>query len=221
MAGHPQAPETNPWLTIPLEDYEGHMSSPVVGQAEMLANEFGALLKSHDAKTAALIGCAGGNGFDEAAEAGVTRLVGIDINAAYLADAKARYSAVITGLELHCADIQGDMPDLHAVDLVFAALVFEYVDVSATLRNLRRLCRADGLMAALLQLPKQGAEAVTSSPFASLKTLNSIMRLVPPEELTAAARAAGFTPLSEKTITLPSGKQFCLQVFLMASPAFG
>lgn len=36
---------TNPWLAIPLADYEGHMASPVVGQAEMVADEFEALLK--------------------------------------------------------------------------------------------------------------------------------------------------------------------------------
>ena len=28
---------SNPWLSIPLEDYEGHMSLPAVGQAQMLA----------------------------------------------------------------------------------------------------------------------------------------------------------------------------------------
>lgn len=81
---------TNPWLAIPLADYEGHLASPAVGQAEMVANEFEALLKSHAPQTVALVGCAGGNGFDKAAEVGVTRLVGIDINARYIADAKDR-----------------------------------------------------------------------------------------------------------------------------------
>ena len=79
---------TNPWLTIPLADYEGHMASPVVGQAEMVAHEFEVLLKIHVPTTVALIGCAGGNGFEKAAEVGITRLVGIDINANYIADAK-------------------------------------------------------------------------------------------------------------------------------------
>ncbi|WP_208647662.1 class I SAM-dependent methyltransferase [Cupriavidus lacunae] len=193
------------------------MASPAVGQAEMLALEFGALLKSHAPKTVALVGCAGGNGFDKAAEVGVSRLVGIDINARYIADAKDRYADTIPGLELHCADIQGDMPDLQAVELVYAALVFEYVDVPVALRNISRLCRPNGLLAALLQLPKQGADAVTHSPFASLKELNSIMRLVPPGELLDSAEAAGFACLSQKTITLQSGKQFSLQLFRLTS----
>src|ERR1700689_4786619 len=29
----------NPWLEIPLEDYEGHMSHPSIGQAQMLADQ--------------------------------------------------------------------------------------------------------------------------------------------------------------------------------------
>ena len=51
---------SNPWLTIPLEDYEGHMAMPDVGQAKMLANEFEELLKIYAPTSAALIGCAGG-----------------------------------------------------------------------------------------------------------------------------------------------------------------
>jgi hypothetical protein len=30
---------SNPWLSIPLHDYEGHMALPHVGQAKMIANE--------------------------------------------------------------------------------------------------------------------------------------------------------------------------------------
>lgn len=44
------------------------MASPDVGQAKMLANEFEELLKTYAPTSAALIGCAGGNGFEEAAK---------------------------------------------------------------------------------------------------------------------------------------------------------
>ena len=60
----------NPWLTIPLKNYEGHMALPDVGQAKMLAIEFDELLRTYAPISAALIGCAGGNGFEEAAMAG-------------------------------------------------------------------------------------------------------------------------------------------------------
>lgn len=135
---------SNPWLTIPLEDYEGHMAMPDVGQAEMLANEFEDLLKTYAPSSAALIGCAGGNGFEKAAEAGVTRLVGLDLNPAYIAAATARYAGRMIGLELHCADIEGEMPKLQPVHMVYAALVFEYVDIGKALKNMRGMCLPNG-----------------------------------------------------------------------------
>src|SRR6188472_4145054 len=150
----------NPWLTIPLEDYEGHMALQYVGQAKMLVNEFEELLKTYAPTSAAVIGCAGGNGFEEAAKAGVARLVGLDINPTYIADAKARYAGRMAGLELYCADIAGDMPALRPVHLIYGALVFEYVDIAKTLKNLRGICLSYGVLAALLQLPKEGTASV-------------------------------------------------------------
>ncbi|EJN39656.1 methyltransferase family protein [Pseudomonas sp. GM84] len=207
----------NPWLTIPLSDYEGHMALPEVGQAEMLAGELKTLLSIHSPRSVALIGCAGGNGFVQAAEARLTRLVGIDINESYIEDSRRRYADIIPGLELHCADIAGDVPKMEAVDFVYAALIFEYVDVTAALRNIAMLCRPNGLLAVLLQLPKQGAEAVTPSPFTSLKELGSIMRLVPPGKFNESAVHQGFSCMAQKTISLQSGKQFSLQLFRLIS----
>jgi SAM-dependent methyltransferase len=148
---------------IPLEDYEGHMAMPDVGQARMLASELEDLLKAYAPPSAALIGCAGGNGFEEAAKARVTRLVGLDINPTYIADARTRYADRISGLELYCADIERDMPKVEPVHMVYGALVFEYVDVAKALKNLRGFCLPDGILAALLQLPKEGAASVSPS----------------------------------------------------------
>jgi hypothetical protein len=35
----------NPWLDIPLSDYEGHMALPEVAQAQLLADVFSAQLE--------------------------------------------------------------------------------------------------------------------------------------------------------------------------------
>jgi SAM-dependent methyltransferase len=96
------------------------------------------------------------NGFEEAAKAGVTRLVGLDIKSAYIAGAKARHGGRMAGLELHCTDIEKDMPRLRPVQMIYAALVFEYVDIAKALKNLRGFCLPDGILAALLQLQKEG-----------------------------------------------------------------
>jgi len=203
----------NPWLTIPLDDYEAHMSLPEVGQAKMLASELGNLLAAYAPNSLALVGCAGGNGFEEAAEAGTTRIVGIDINANYLGVARTRYANRIGGLELYCANIEKDVPQCPPVYMVYVALVFEYVNTTKALRNLRSLCLPNGILAVMLQLPKQGAANVSPSPFHSLKTLSSIMQLVVPEEFRAAAEEEGYCFLCEKVIALESGKRFSLLVF--------
>ncbi len=204
---------SNPWLSIPLQDYEGHMALPHVGQAKMIANELEELLRTYAPTSVAFIGCAGGNGFEEAAKAGISRVVGLDINPAYVADAKARYAGRIPGLELYCADIEEGTPDTGPVDLVYGALVFEYVDVAKALKNLRALCLSTGFLATVLQLPKEGAQSVSPSQFVKLKELSSIMRLVPQDDLRKIAEGLGFELLSQKVITLESGKQFSLQLF--------
>lgn len=208
---------SNPWLSIPLEDYEGHMQLPHVGQARMLVHELEELLQTHAPTSVALIGCAGGNGFEEVAKAGTARVVGLDINSTYIAAAAARYASRIPVLELHCADIAGDTLSMPAVELVYCALVFEYVDVSKALKNIRALCLPTGLLAAVLQLPKEGAESVSPSRFVNLKQLGSILRLVPPDNLREVAEGQGFELISEKLITLESGKHFCLQLFKSSS----
>src|SRR5438309_637460 len=63
----------NPWLQIPLTDYEGHMSLPYVAQADLLADLFGLALQRHLPDSVAVLGCAGGPRGDLG---GVPRAVG-------------------------------------------------------------------------------------------------------------------------------------------------
>jgi hypothetical protein len=97
-------------------------------------------------------------------------------------------------------------------------LVFEYVDIAKALENLRSICLPNGILAALLQLPKEGAASVSASHFVTLKELSSIMRLVPPDDFRKVAEKLGFSFLSQKLITLESGKQFSLQLVRLSEP---
>jgi len=204
---------SNPWKEIPLSDYEGHMTLPEVGQSRMLADELTNLLKSYRSKSVAIIGCAGGNGFDEAFQSGVERIVGVDINHDYLVETKSRYEGKFSELDVYCANVEDELPDISPVDMIYAALIFEYVDVKKTLSSLKKICKKGGVLAVLLQLPKEGLSNVSPSPFTSLGQLTSIMRLVPPSEIHESAKDIGFSLESEKTITLKSQKEFSLQIY--------
>jgi trans-aconitate methyltransferase len=209
----------NPWLHIPLADYEAHMSLPAIGQASMIADELLALVARLQPSSVAVIGCAGGNGFDRLASTAVERVVGVDINAGYIDEAAARYARQIRGLELYVADIQHARRLFPPVDLIYAALLFEYVDVAQSLRNLAAHCVRGGVLATLVQLPHESKSAVTPSPYSSLQRLAPAMKLIAPDDLAAQAAAAGFVLEESSAIASAGGKRFAAQIFRSARAA--
>ncbi len=100
-----------------------------------------------------------------------------------------------------------------AFDLIYAALIFEYTIIVATLATLKRNLRPGGTLAVILQLAHAQQHAITPSDYRTLNALSGAFRLVVPADLTAQASAAGFEFLNSSGIDLPSGKQLLLQTF--------
>lgn len=198
-----------PWLDIPLADYERHMALPTVGQAQMLARELAAGVAEHSPRAVAVVGCAGGNGFDRLSSP-VERVVGIDINPRFIEAARARYGSLLPNLVLHAADVQAELPDIDPVDLVYAALVLEYVDVGKALRSMATLCRRGGRLVIVLQRVSPVLSKVSPSPFTSLDTLGAAMQLHDPSSVMLMGEDAGFERESSRTVALPSGKEFAV-----------
>ena len=167
-------PADNPWLTIPLEDYEAHMALPEVGQAQLLAALFAAELA-----------------------------------------ARARFASKLPRLELHVADVERAELAIEPVELVFAALVFEYVDLARTLERIRAWLAPGGTLTTVLQLPSDGLAKITPSPFASLERLSPRLRLVAPARLAELAARHGYRPLESRTATASGGKTFAVQSFAL------
>ena len=203
----------NPWCAIPLSDYEAHMDLPTVGQAALIADEFARVLDCYEPSSVSVLGCAGGNGLDRVAGTTVRRLVAVDINPDYVATTLTRYRQRVDGLEVIVADVQTDAQVFEPVGLVYAALLFEHVDLPRSLRFVRRHCQPDGIFAALLQLPSADIAEVTPSPYVSLRQLSTSMRLVPAAQFHQQASNAGFVPISSKPIAATGGKSFTLEIF--------
>jgi hypothetical protein len=204
---------SNPWLNIPLDDYEGHMSLPAVGQAQMIAEQLDRAIARWTPSSIAVIGCAGGNGLEKIAAETVERVVALDVNPDYIELTRVRHAQRLPGLELVCANVQSESVMYSPVDLTYAALLFEYVDVNSTLKTLRRNSRPNAVLTTLLQLPHSSIHPVSPSPYKSLGSLASAMTLVAPEALCRAAVEVGFATADSTTIELPSGKRFCVQNF--------
>lgn len=196
-----------------MADYEAHMALPYVDQARLLSDIFGSALDKYTPRSVALLGCAGGNGFEQVMFRGIPRLVGIDINAEYIEKARDRWHARITGLELFVGDLQVDKFDFAPVDLVFAGLLFEYVDIGQVLTKIHSMLCPEGVLVTVVQLPSPECSEITPSPFTSLKALSEIMRLVPPESLHEKAENCGYREIEKYVVDGKSGKKFCVQSF--------
>lgn len=199
----------NPWLDIPLADYEAHMALPTVGQTELLADVFQQAIERYAPRSVALLGCAGGNGLDRVPLA-VERIVAIDINPQFVDRARERYGQKLPNLELLVDDLERPTFDIEPVELAYAGLVFEYVAVDKVLTNLRSLLLPGGVLVAVLQLPGR-ARAVTPSPYRSLESLAPLMDLVSPQQFRELAARAGFDAGAASEATACGGKSFHIQ----------
>lgn len=208
----------NPWLEIPLEDYEAHMSMASVAQAQYLAQVLEGRVRELCPASVAVIGCAGGNGFQLLSPGQVKRVVGIDINPHFIDTARKRYADRFQTLELLCGDVVTMGDRLEPVDFVFAGLLFEYVDCAGGLASIVKLLRAGGHLSVVLQLPAGAMPAVSPTPYGSLFRLEESFRFVVPGEFESAAGSAGLRLLRRSCRTLDSGKSFQEYLFRAPSP---
>ena len=75
------------WLNTELEIYESHVALDTVGQAAAIREAIQEATRSIKPKSFLYLGCAGGNGLETLDG---TRVVGLDLNEAYLAKARER-----------------------------------------------------------------------------------------------------------------------------------
>jgi len=208
----------SPWLDIPLADYEGHMALPQVGQAQLLSDVFALALDAYTPRSVAVLGCAGGNGFNRISPQATQRVVGVDVNPEYVNEARGRFGQRFPVLELFVGDLERDEIAFSPVDLVFAGLVLEYVDLDTVLPRTCLMLRPGGILVTVVQLASDAVPEVTPSRFASLRALSSMMRLVSPEQLQRLAGTHGYHQIDRQVVEVPSGKRFQVQTFRIMTP---
>ena len=207
---------SRPWLSIPLEDYEGHMSAAEVAQLPVLADLFRSVLQRWRPESVAVAGVAGGNGL-EAVDSSVTkRVVGVDINQQYL-DAVEQRFRTLPGLELHRCDLAVQAPEVAPVDLVHAALLFEHTGLGVTLDHVLSLRAPRGIFSVVLQLPSVEAKDVAITKYTSLQSVKEKFALIDVSRFRLEMSSRGFQPMQEEERPLPGGKAFWLGVFAKRS----
>lgn len=203
----------NPWLTIPADDYEGHMSSPEVGQLQALSELFGSVIAELRPGSVAVLGCSTGNGFEHISPTVTQRVIGVDINPAYLEILRQRFAVRLPNLALLEGDIASPSFQIEPVSLIFAGLVFEYVELDRTLRNIARCLLPGGTLVAALQLPSGVSPQITPTRFASLEALAPIMRLVDVAGFSSACGERGLVRARAERVPLKQGKSLFVGYF--------
>jgi SAM-dependent methyltransferase len=200
----------NPWSVVQAADYERHMGPEGVDQLGPLSALFQEAYLAARPARALLIGCATGNGLEHVDPAVTSRVVGLDVNLQYLGIARQRFFHLGPRLELFCADAQTWKAPPASFDLVHAALVFEYLSPEALVRHVADWLDPRGSCSVVLQLPGGEGPAPASRP---LQLIQRAMRLVPPEELTAAFQRHGLARRRQAVVPLPHGKSLWAATF--------
>jgi trans-aconitate methyltransferase len=203
---------TNPWLGIPLADYEDHMRSAAVQQLDALSDLFAEAVEFRAPSSIAILGVAGGNGLDRIDSEAIHRIVGIDVNQDYLDAVRRRYPH-LPHLELHCADLAQEVLAIAPVQLVHAALVFEHAGTAQCLDNAVSLVAPNGALSVVLQLPSKTEANVGSSGYSSLQRLSADFSLIDPIWLRDTLAKRKFTLACETRRAVPAGKELWMGVF--------
>jgi SAM-dependent methyltransferase len=207
---------SNPWLSIPLQDYEAHMGPDNAKQLSALSDLFKRALDICVPDSVAVLGIAGGNGLEHVNPAIIKRVVGFDINARYLDDVRRRFGTY-PNLELHCVDLSEGELRVPPVALVHAALFFEHTGLGRALHNALSLVTPGGRLSVVLQLPEHKQQHVTATPYPSMQALAQSFSPVDVSHFHGLLEEQGFRLLKEELRPLPTGKTLWLGIFASAA----
>lgn len=189
------------------------MALPQVAQAELLADILAAALARWRPGSVAVLGCAGGNGFERIDPATTRRVVGVDLVPDFVEAVGRRFEGSFAVLELVVGDVQNPATRFAPVDLVYAALLFEYVDPEQVMARMPELLVPGGVLVTVVQRPDAGVAKITPSPYTSLAALASSLHLVDPQALAAVAARHGALGLESHQERSRGGKRFAVQSF--------
>ncbi len=194
----------NPWMQIDLAQYESHMGLDSVGQLQTVSRMTKDQLADFPAKTAAILGVAGGNGLEHVPVGKFSAVYGIDVNSAYLAECGRRFSHLSDILRLVEADVSDPAAALPRAELVIANLFIEYVGCGPFARAVGRM--GAKYVSCGIQLDA-GEGFVSDSPYRHIfDGLSEIHAPVDETSLRGCLRDAGYALTLRAPKKLPNGK---------------
>jgi hypothetical protein len=195
----------HPWETIPLIDYERHMSLDSVLQLQTLDEMMRSAMALYPAKTLMILGIAGGNGLEHVDVSVFERVYGVDVNAEYLEACGRRYPELTGTLETIRADLSKDECRLPRADLLLANLLIEYIGCDRFRKAVRET--SPHFVSCVIQADSDKS-FVSDSPYEHVfDGLEAIHRAVDEKELDDMMADIGYCTELREEKSLPNGKR--------------
>lgn len=197
--------DQNPWNSIPLQDYEAHMSLDGVYQLQTLNEMMRAQFESCPAQSVMILGVAGGNGLQHLCGSDKTPIFGVDSNPEYLAACVQRYPALAGCFVPLCIDLAGDeAKNLPHADLLVANLLVEYIGTDCFAQIVRTV--APGRVSCVIQLNTDSG-FVSQSPYLHVfDGLSRVHHQLSEEGMQTALQQVGYRQVFRRAIPVPGGK---------------
>jgi predicted TPR repeat methyltransferase len=196
---------SNPWMEIPIDDYEQHMSHSSVGQLSLLSSLTKKYLTKIKPATCLFIGIAGGNGLEHIDNDISKNVIGIDINQKYLDVSFKRYRDRIDSLRLLELDITKNTNQICSADFIWAALILEYIGIDKCLEFSKNNILPGGHFIATIQ-SNNNLQSVSPTGIESVKKAGLIFKVIEPKTMLDKAKVFGFTHIGSEENHLPNGK---------------
>ncbi len=204
--------KTNAWNNIPLADYERHMQHESVAQAQLLNDLTCKYVQKYQPESLLFLGISGGNGLEHIDVKKTKSVYGVDINNLYLEETQKRFGEKIKQLVLVNTDISTSNEAFLKADFVWAALIFEYIDIEKGFEFItNNTCEGAKLIITIQS--NNGTQSVSQTGVESIKSVKDIFKIVDKDNLQAHALKAGFELIGFGENILPNGKSFLTYEF--------
>lgn len=195
----------NPWEEISLDDYEKHMSLDSVRQLQAMNEIMRSQFCAHPAKTAMVLGAAGGNGLEHTRGGGFEKVYGVDINADYLREAARRFEDMAGVLELLKIDLLSEAEKLPRAQLVIANLLIEYIGCEAFCKAVLQV--QPEYVSCVIQINTDEERWMSDSPYLhAFDRLGEVHHQMRESELEKAMAQIGYNMVLKSCDPLPNGK---------------
>ena len=209
--------DDNAWCDIKPNNYDAHASHPNAGQMQILnkiiKEQFELLPKEwRSVSCVAILGITNGNGLEHVIPCGIGKIIGIDINEAFLNECSERYPDLKSKLSLFQLNMMVDIPKVAEVlidcDVIIANLLIKHIHLVNFIKIVCRLPKRGQTVSCVIQVNPDGV-AIARTGMEHIFDKVSLQREEENEEMTVDSMdRSGYFLKNRVVYDVPNAKQF-------------